>query len=199
MLSTRKFLQNMVFILLLFTLLFPLYAFGASPRNVIMVNPMALVGSNICPEYEIALDNNFGLGVRADIVVNWEWKGGKDSSDSSDDYDWIYSVDGYGMGLSARFYPGGKAPVGFYIGPRVDFIAFNGTYEDRAHNQDPVDTNLTLGTTHLEIGYKFIFGDTVALGLFADGGYAFAEAPSASSLLALTYIIGGGIYLGIAF
>ncbi|MCD4812528.1 hypothetical protein K8S19_02360 [bacterium] len=166
-------------------------------KNNLMVNLLGVATGNYGPEYEIALGNHFGLGIRANIIPIWEAKGGKSSSD--DDYDWIYSVSGYGAGISGRFYPFGAAPKGFHLGPRFDFIGFSGTYEDRAHNEAPVDTNVLIGTAHLEAGYKFIIAQRVVLGLFVNGGYVTAQAPDASELLALAYIVGGGIYLGIAF
>ncbi|MBN1595358.1 hypothetical protein JW933_05465 [candidate division FCPU426 bacterium] len=150
-------------------------------------------------EYERAFTSSMGLAIRSNIVSDWEWKGGKNENEAGDDYDWIYSVDGYGAGLSARFYPWGKAPEGFHIGPRCDYISFYGTYEDRARNRETVDTSMTLGTAHFEIGYKDVLGGFLVMGTFVDFGYAFARSVDASSLLALTYIFGGGIYIGAAF
>ncbi len=189
--------KNLIF-LVFFLICSPFTIHASSPQNAIMFNAMGLASGNYGPEYEIALSDHFGLGIRANLVLDWEWKGGK-NDEPGDDYDWIYKVNGYGAGISARLYPFGHAPRGLHIGPRFDFIGFNGTYEDRAHNEEPCDTNLSLGTAHLELGYKFIIGNAVVIGLFGDAGYAFAEAPDASSLLALLYIVGGGIYVGCAF
>jgi hypothetical protein len=185
-----------------FILLSPAFthiATAESLKNQIMINPLALSLNNFCPEYEFALSTHFGLGLRANLVLDWEFTSGKNKNDPDDDYDWIYKINGYGVGVSARMYPGGNAPEGFYLGPRADFIGFQGTYEDRANNNDPVDSSLMLGTAHLEIGYKFTISNTVVLGFFGDAGYAFAQAKDASVLLTLLYIVGGGVYVGYAF
>ena len=159
---------------------------------------MALAGSNISVEYERSITANLSMGLRGNFVSNFKLTGGK-SDDEGDDYDWIYSVNGIGGGISLRLYPYGPAPSGFYLGPRMDFIQYSGTYEDKVHNKPPVDTRLSLGTVHGELGYKFLIARAVVIGAFIDAGYAFAEATDASSLLALMYLFGGGLYLGIAF
>jgi hypothetical protein len=163
----------------------------------IMLQPLALVSNDISPEIEFPLGSHFGLGIRANAVVNWEIKGGK--SNSSDDWDWIYRYNGGGLGLSGRFYPGGRGPKGFYLGPRLDYVSCQGTYEDRVHNKAAVDTTLTITIAHLELGYKWLIKDTIVLGLFGDGGYGAVKSDGEASLASLFALIGGGVYVGWAF
>ena len=172
---------------------------GETPDNVLMVQPMALALNTASLEYERTLTDVIGLGIRVNGVDGWDFGGGKDHDDPEDDYDWRYDVSGFGVGLSPRFYLAGDAPRGLYLGPRFDVLFLAGDYEDRAHGEPVEKTHFSIHTAHVEAGYKFIFGDAFAFGLFADAGYAGSDAENASGLLGLFYLVGGGVYLGWAF
>lgn len=173
-------------------------AAGAEEFHVVMVQPMALASNTLSLEYEVPLAGHFGLGMRLNALANWEIKGGMNSN-PGDEWDYIYKFNGAGFGLSGRFYPGGQAPKGFYLGPRLDYVSAQGTYEDKANNQAPVASTLTVTIAHLEIGYKWLIKDVFALGLFADGGYGNVKSDGKDSLASIFAIIGGGVYLGWAF
>ncbi|NTV52677.1 MAG: hypothetical protein HGA76_06675 [Candidatus Firestonebacteria bacterium] len=167
--------------------------------NVLMILPTGAFSNSFILEYERGLGNYFGFALRGTSTHHWLWEGGK--TGSNDDYDWIYTLDGTGFGLSARLYPSGNAPQGYFIGPRVDFLNYRGTYEDRVKNLPPVDVTLQVTTYHLETGYQFIFGEHFVLTPFVDAGVPVVKSSNGGATLAgiVTFILGGGIYLGWAF
>jgi hypothetical protein len=171
-------------------------------RNAVMLQPAGLaVGSgHVSLEYERALGNYFGIAGRYTNISHFLWQGGKNNT-PGDDYDWIYDLNGFGAGLSARYYPAGNAPAGFNMGFRTDFLHYTGTYEDRAHNRAAVNANVDISLFHLEFGYKIIIAHAFVIGPFLDAGYPIVSGTdSGANLLgALSFIFGGGLYLGWAF
>jgi hypothetical protein len=170
-----------------------------SPLDVLMIMPTGLVSNSLIAEYEHIFGNHFGLGIRGTATSHWLWEGGQ--TGTGDDYDWIYTLSGIGFGLSARIYPWGQAPQGYYLGPRLDYLSYSGTYENRAQNEDPVNVTLQVTTIHIETGYKFIFGRHFVLSPFVDAGIPLVKSSDSGATLAgiFTFILGGGIYLGWAF
>ncbi|MEW6517675.1 MAG: hypothetical protein AB1439_12315 [candidate division FCPU426 bacterium] len=146
------------------------------------------------------MGEQFGLAGRLTGISHFLMRGGK-TDEAGDDYDWIYDLNGVGVGVSARWYPGGNAPAGFNLGLRMDYNHYVGTYEDRAHNEAPVDARVSAFLIHGELGYKFIIANTIVIAPFLDAGLPLISgADDGANLMTLfTFIAGGGLYIGWAF
>lgn len=172
-------------------------------RSALMLQPMGFLSGagHMSLEYEIGLNDYFGVAGRLTAISHFLMRGGKDNSDPGDDYDWIYDQNGFGVGFSGRYYPGGNAPEGFYYGLRLDLNRYFGTYENRAHNLAPVDTSLTATLIHAEIGYKFVIAHAVIVGPFFDIGLPVVAGTDTNFDVAtiVSFIVGGGLYIGWAF
>ncbi len=197
--ALRLLANTGVFLCLVQLSLIPCWGKDFPNKDAVMWLPTGLVSTSAMFEYERGFGNYMGLGLRGTLTPRWEWKGGKSGDD--DDYDWIYQLKGGGVGVSARFYPWGNAPQGFHIGPRADFLTFQGTYEDRAKNLPAKDVAIQISTLHLETGYKFAIRDRFIISPFVDAGVPFTKSDDSGARLLATmaYVIGGGVYLGWCF
>jgi hypothetical protein len=196
-----RFLSRTGFLLALGLMFFPemTRAKDFPHPNAIMFLPTGLASSSYIFEYERGLGDYWGLALRGTGTSHWLWQGGKTGAD--DDYDWIYTLKGAGAGLSARIYPWGNAPQGYFVGPRVDFLKFQGTYEDRAKNRPQEDIELQVTTLHLETGFKFLIAERFILSPFVDAGVPLVKGSDSGAELAMvvSFIVGGGIYVGWVF
>jgi hypothetical protein len=165
----------------------------------LLLLPTGWMSNSLIAELAWGLGDHWALALRGTSTNHWRWEGGKNGA--NDDYDWIYDLNGLGLGLSARFYPGGNSPQGYFVGPRIDYLAYQGTYEDRAQGRAPVDVKLQVTTVHVETGYQFIFKERFVFAPFIDAGWPRVRSSDSGAALAgiVTFIIGGGFYLGWAF
>ena len=183
--------------LLFFACCLLLTGFGAktfAQSNVIKINPLSLFAITGNIQYERALNEKMSVqlgGYFGTISTGF----GADGNDAGISYTW------YGITPEFRYYvtnASKDAPRGLYVGPFVRYRNVTAKY----------DATLSTGETGAAkasitgigggaiIGYQFLFGDVVALDLFAGPQYTGwsvnAEAEATGEEVSYTGLFSGG-------
>jgi hypothetical protein len=140
----------------------PVYAVEApepetSPYNFVMtINPLFFWFGAL--HFELALGDWFALAAQLDFMYIGvgDWK--------------LWEV---GVFAGPNFYPGSRAPEGFFLGPRIGFDHFGWT--------DSGDNSIEVIRAGLALGYQWIFSSSFALAVGGGAAYTAVVASDGSS------------------
>lgn len=147
-------MRHLRIIVLASVLVVLLGAVATAQSNVATINPLGFVFGVYNISYETAIDDN--LAVQADgQYVSWDLGFAKFS--------------GFGAGTSLRYYPGQKAPHGFYVGPGASVV-----FASAEAGETDSESSTTFGASGFA-GYQWITGGGFAVNLLAAVHYRFSS------------------------
>lgn len=155
----------------------PLQKHASDPMNVIKLKPLMLAFQMVSVQYERVIGNNSNMSLASDVNILFY----SASLSGSSVTNVTQTITGFGLSPEFRFYPGGNAPRGFFLGPYVTYFGMGIKMEGTGSGGGRATAELTginaVGGGAL-IGWKWLIGDVFSIETHVGANYLSMKIPT---------------------